>query len=70
MGEDMCVVCGVQVESTEHVFRDCSLAKAVWFQSLGLRVDNGGDQMSLVQWLVSSVQQIPIVGFELCLMFL
>lgn len=33
MGEEMCVVCGVQVESMEHVFRDYSLARAVWFQS-------------------------------------
>lgn len=31
MGEEVYVVCGVHSESTKHVFRDCSLARAVWF---------------------------------------
>lgn len=35
MVNEMCVVCGVQSESAEHVLRDCSLVKAVWFRSLG-----------------------------------
>lgn len=37
--EDLSVVCGGQVESVEHVLRDCSLARAVWFRILGLRVE-------------------------------
>ncbi|KAM1363846.1 hypothetical protein ACFX2F_042481 [Malus domestica] len=41
LGEVACVVCGVPVEAVEHVLRNCNLARAVWFRSLGLRVDNG-----------------------------
>lgn len=56
MGEEVYVVCGVHSESTKHVFRDCSLARAVWFRSLGLRMDNEGDHKCLVQWLVNIAQ--------------
>lgn len=56
MGNEASVVCGVQVELTEYVFRDCSLARVVWFRSLGLRVDSGCDRLSLVQWMVTCVQ--------------
>lgn len=69
MSEDVCVVCSGLVESVEHALRDCSLARVVWFRSLGLRVelDHG---LSLVQWISRLSQQIPSSGFELCLMLL
>ena len=28
------MVCGGLTESTEHVFRDCHVARAVWFRGL------------------------------------
>ncbi|TQE13774.1 hypothetical protein C1H46_000781 [Malus baccata] len=39
--ENVCGICGGYGESTEHVLRDCSLAKTVWFGGLGIRVDDG-----------------------------
>ncbi|KAM1884835.1 hypothetical protein ACFX14_037585 [Malus domestica] len=37
--ENVCNICGCYGESTEHVFRDCNLAKIVWFGGLGIRVE-------------------------------
>lgn len=68
MEDEVCVVCGVQIESTKHVFRDCSMARAVWFQSLGLRVDSYCDRISFAQWMITCAHQLPLVGFEFWLM--
>lgn len=69
MIEEVCVVCGGQVESTEHVLRDCTVAKAVWFRGLGLRVD-GGHGVCLMNWLANLQFQGSATGFDLCLMLI
>lgn len=67
--EDSCVFYGTQVESTKHVLRDCSLERAVWFRSLGIKVDIG-NRFSLLQWLHQITMQFPSLGLELCLMLI
>lgn len=67
--ENLCVLCGSFDESTEHVLRDCSLAKATWFGRLGFRsVDGDGQQF--LQWLLTTAIQSSSSGFELCLMII
>lgn len=56
--EDSCMFYGTQVESTEHIFRDCSLTMAIWFRSLGLRVDTG-NRSPLLQWLYQITIHFP-----------
>lgn len=69
MSYEMCVVYGGQIESTEHVFRECSLARAMWFCSLGIIVDTG-HHLSLLHWLENISVQFPSNGFELCLIMI
>ncbi|XP_068329645.1 uncharacterized protein [Pyrus communis] len=67
--EDACVVCGCQVESVDHVLRDCHVARAVWFRDLGLRVDNGHG-VNFLEWLANLHLQGSAAGFELGLMLI
>lgn len=69
MIEHLCVVCGGQVESIEHVLRDCNVARAVLFRSLGLRVD-AAQCVSLMLWLANLHLHGSNSGFELCLMLI
>lgn len=69
MNEEVYVVCGGQVESTKYVLRDYIIARAVWFQSLGIRVDTS-QRMSFIHWLANLHIQVPASGFELCLMLI
>ena len=69
MNEELCVVCGGQVESIEHVLCDCNVARAVWFQSLGVRMD-ADQRVSLMIWLANLHLQGSQSGFELCLMLI
>lgn len=69
MTEEMSVVCGGWVESTEHVFRDFNVARAVWFRGLGLWVD-GGQRGCFMNWLANLQFQGPTSGFNLCLMLI
>lgn len=68
-GDELCVVCGGQVELTEHVIRDCSWARAVWFHSLGIRVETN-HRMSLLHWMEHISVQFPSHGFKFCLMLI
>lgn len=66
--EEVCVVCGGQIESTEHVLRECNVARAVWFRSLGIRVDMS---KNVFYALLANINiQVPTSGFELCLMLI
>ena len=66
----MHVWCVVElVESIEHALRDWSLARAMWFRSLGLRVEQVRD-LSLVHWISCLARQLPTSGFELCMVLL
>lgn len=69
MIEDLCVVFGGQVEFVEHVLLDCTLARAVWFQIMGLRVeiDHG---LFLVQWISRLSVQLQRPRFEFCLILI
>lgn len=57
------------MESIERVLRDCNVARAAWFRSLGLRVDVD-QRVSLMLWLANLHLQGSKSGFELCLMLL
>ena len=48
---------------------DCTVAKAVWFRGLGLRVD-GGHSECLMNWLANLQLQDSATGFDLCLMLI
>ena len=65
--EEMCVVCGGLAESTEHVLRDCHMARAVWFRGLGVRV-GGGQGKCFLNWLAKLQFNGSSPGFELGLM--
>lgn len=67
--DEACGVCGGQVESTKHVFRECNLARAIWFRSLGVRVDTG-HRLPLMLWLENISMSFPTNGFEFCLMLI
>ena len=69
MTEELCVVCGGPVESTEHVFRDCHMARAVWFRGLGVRVD-GGQGECFLNWVAKLQFNGLTPGFELGLMLI
>lgn len=69
LSEDVCVVYGGLGKSIEYALRECNVARAVWFRSLGLRVEQDHD-MSLVQWISRLARQIPTSGFEMCLVLI
>ncbi|XP_068319510.1 uncharacterized protein [Pyrus communis] len=67
--ENVCSICGGNSESTEHVLRDSSLAKTVWFGGLGIRVDDS-NHTRFISWITSVAMQSSSMVFDLCLMTL
>lgn len=57
------------METTEHVLRDCPMAAAVWFSSLGLRVQEFR-RMSMRDWLIQLVQSSSSHTFDMCLVLI
>jgi hypothetical protein len=56
-GEDMCSLCGLDVETTRHLFLHCRFAAAVWYalnRWLGVVVVSPGDVLTSYGMLVGS----------------
>lgn len=58
IGDDICPLCKLEVESSIHLFALCPVAKSVWFNSYGfnsLRMDSLGfsSAVDLIQFLFS-----------------
>ncbi|XP_074314644.1 uncharacterized protein LOC141649871 [Silene latifolia] len=61
---DMSVTCGMcgtnqgQLETVEHIFRDCAIAGRIWAGSdLGIRVENAGS-LSIIDWIIDWVSYL------------
>lgn len=59
-------MCGGHSELVEHVVRDCPLAAAVWFVTLGLHVHQV-HELSLKAWVSQMALTFPPPSFELLL---
>lgn len=58
--DPFCLRCGVDVESTEHVFRDCVFAKKVWeLSSVGFSFNH----LSLEKWICKGMTELDNESF-------
>ncbi|KAM6595903.1 hypothetical protein CsatA_006427 [Cannabis sativa] len=67
INNDNCPLCGEVKETIFHLFWQCTIAKAIWFNSsLGIRVDrlSIGDWKQWQEWFLDDCNRPPNICFE------
>ncbi|KAJ1281789.1 hypothetical protein BS78_03G000800 [Paspalum vaginatum] len=60
VGEDACPICGVEVETSNHLILDCSFAKEIW---ASLNVDTTGHDVATL-WVLPRPSLIPAAHYN------